>query len=213
HVTAVATNERGRARAYDQFGRGALDAPRAAKKRGQTLGRDVGATVVQNDAPELPKGAGTAPHLDEVRRRRRHLGRDNPGQCDDQKQPEPGAPFQLFAPGVPAILAIARVGHKAFPGRTERFGRPPYVPAAAAGSPRDSIRRFAQLKNAAAWMTSAIARSSSPERRRRSTCSGPNATGVAVSATAAATIAFQRSPRSAAAPVSSKRSTSVSRFE
>ncbi len=52
----------------------------------------------------------------------------------------------------------------------------------AAGSPSESIRRLAQLKKAAAWMTSAIARSSSPARRRRSTCSGPNALGVAVSA-------------------------------
>jgi len=63
-------------------------------------------------------------------------------------------------------------------------------------SPSESIKRLAQLKKAAAWMTSAIARSSSPERRsgRRAR---PNALGVAVSATEAATMAFQRSPRSA----------------
>ena len=41
-------------------------------------------------------------------------------------------------------------------------------PAMTAGSPSESIRRLAQLKNAAAWMTSAMARSSSPARRRRS---------------------------------------------
>src|SRR5262245_21255495 len=58
------------------------------------------------------------------------------------------------------------------------------------GSPRDSMSRLAQLKNAAAWITSEIARSSRPARRRRSTCSGPKAIGVAVSATEAATMAF-----------------------
>src|SRR5262249_33875419 len=84
--------------------------------------------------------------------------------------------------------------------RARRTGRD-YGVDATAGSPSESIRRLAQLKKAAAWMTSEIARSSSPARRSRSTCAGPNALGVAVSATEAATMAFQRSPRSVSTPV------------
>src|SRR5262245_57054167 len=60
-----------------------------------------------------------------------------------------------------------------------------YAEGATAGSPSDSMSRLAQLKKADAWMTSEIARSSSPARRKRSRCSGPNVEGVALSATEA----------------------------
>src|SRR3954452_16588390 len=109
--------------------------------------------------------------------------------------------------------AEALIGHDGRARTKLRAGTDGYGPAEAVGSPSDSISRLAQLKNAAAWITSAIARSSRPARRRRSTCCGPNVIGVMLSATEAATMAFQRSPRSAFTPSSNSRCTSASRFE
>src|SRR6267154_6830362 len=84
---------------------------------------------------------------------------------------------------------------------------------AAAGSPSDSINLFAQLKNEAAFITSTIEASSSPTLRSPSICSGPKAIGVEVSATDAATMAFQRASRLTPTPSASRWSTSSTRLE
>jgi len=51
------------------------------------------------------------------------------------------------------------------------------------------MSRLAQLKNAAPWMTSAIARSSSPAERSSRTFTAVKAVGVSVSATDASMVA------------------------
>ena len=79
-----------------------------------------------------------------------------------------------------------------------------YPLALAEGSPSDSISRFAQLKKAAPWITSAMARSSRPTSRSRWICSAPKLIGVVVSAVEAAMMAFQRGSRSARMPLSSR---------
>src|SRR5699024_7894252 len=84
-----------------------------------------------------------------------------------------------------------------------------HLPAAStSGSPSESMRRLAQLKNAALPSTSMMSPSARPASRRAVTCVGPNVCGVRVRATEASTTASQTaSPRRASTPSSSSRCT------
>ncbi len=104
---------------------------------------------------------------------------------------------------IPVLTALSVVASRSH--RNLEVGR--HIPltatkchSAGVGSPRDSISRFAQLKKAAPWITSAISRLLKPSFLSLWMSSWPNCKGVAVRETDEETRAFHRLPRSVSVP-------------